>query len=275
VLTQIAKEKQRVACRSVISRSLNHPLVFIEIFSGSGHLASAIKGLGCLAIMWDISLGMHFDLTLRNNQSFLRGLLMGHVVWGIHMGTPCTSFSRARRGKPPPIRDNCHVMGLLVVSEKDARKIKDGNCLMIFSFGILSLCHRLLLPCTIENPTTSMLWITPHAIRASHLEHYTQAVTEFCMFGKPWRKSTKVVGVHIGLRKFDDFRCVNKPAGLCKRTGCPHLVLSGQDPDIPGQFLTLTAQPYPRGFCRVLATAFKNASTCKTGLQLSKLIYRP
>ncbi|CAE8591594.1 unnamed protein product [Polarella glacialis] len=255
-------------------RQLQPPRIFIEIFSGSGHLASAVKRLGGLVLIWDITIGGQYDLTSIANQRFLRGLIIGNLVWGIHLGTPCSSFSRAQRGRPPPIRSSQFPLGLSGLSEKDAERVEIGNCLMSFSIGVLRLCHRLCIPCVIENPASSMLFLTQNAISVSSLSTYTEAITEFCMFGKPWRKSTKLIGVHIGLRKFDEYRCINKPAGVCKRTGCPHVVLSGKDPNQPEQFLTFTAQPCPRGFCAVLAQAFKNASSYIHAANMQQVIQK-
>ncbi|CAE8586489.1 unnamed protein product [Polarella glacialis] len=255
-----------------IGRQMQQPRVFLEIFSGSGRLAAAVKRTGGLILFWDVTLGVEYDLCNKRNQSFLRGLILAGIVWGVHIGTPCVSFSRARRGRPPPIRNNQYINGIPGIDAKNQLKVDVGNCLMIFSFGVLRFCARMHLPCTIENPTTSMLWLTSQAISAQSLSTYTEAVTEFCMFGKPWRKSTKVVGVNICLRKFDDYRCTNKPCGVCKRTMRPHVVLSGSDPNKPGQFLTLTAQPYPRGFCSILATGFRNSSLDISGRTLNRMI---
>ena len=124
----------------------------------------------------------------------------------------------------------------------------------------MQLCQRARVPCSLENPATSYLWRTPPALRIARLSKYSQATTEFCMFGKPWRKSTIVAGVYLDLQRFQEYRCLDKPRGLCKRTNLPHLVLSGRDPD-KKQFMTLTAQPYPRGFCTLLARMFNDAST--------------
>ena len=92
------------------------------------------------------------------------------------------------------------------------------------------------------------------------------------MFGMPWRKSTQFIGVHVGLAALDSFRCLSKPAGLCKRTLLSHVTLSGKDPDCPKQFMTRTAQAYPRIMCRILAEAFKNAAMIATIANFSSLI---
>ena len=95
---------------------------------------------------------------------------------------------------------------------------------------------------------------------------------EFCMFGKPWRKSTRFMYSHLGLATLDCYRCIHKPRGLCKRTMMPHIELSGKDPNATHQFLTYSAQAYPRGLCKVLAEAFHNAAIISKLESLHKLL---
>eukprot|EP00972_Heterocapsa_arctica_P097940 14450485-Heterocapsa_arctica.AAC.1 len=78
----------------------------------------------------------------------------------------------------------------------------------------------------------------------------SDALTEFCMYGKPWRKSTRLIGFNLDLSPLEHYRCIGAARGLCKRTGKPHQVLSGSH---QGTFWTLIAQPCPRKFCSVVA----------------------
>ena len=188
------------------------------------------------------------------------GLIKSRVFWGIHLGVPCTTFSRARRGRPPPLRNNSHLYGLANLSLFEQTKVRQANVMMQFSFHVFQLCKRLGIPCTIENPTTSMLWLVPEAVQAISEPQAAFEKCEFCMFGKPWRKSTKFLGINIGLAELSCYRCIHKPAGLCRRTMRPHVVLTGKDPSAPHQFRTHTAQAYPRKLCQVLARADKHST---------------
>ena len=151
-------------------------------------------------------------------------------------------------------------MGFPKPSEKDHHGVQVGNMLMLFSFNVFDLCHDLKIPCTIEDPASSLLWSTPAAKQAFKVKGFCEAVCEFCMFGMPWRKSTRLIGVHIGIAQLSCHRCLDKTAGLCKRTMRPNIVLSGHDPNQPKQFLTLSAQVYPRKLCTILANAFRHAN---------------
>ena len=67
-------------------------------------------------------------------------------VW---LGTPCNTWSRARRGGgngPAPIRDSNHLWGLPNLSEKDQSKIEVGNALLKFSAAVFRLCVSLKIP---------------------------------------------------------------------------------------------------------------------------------
>eukprot|EP00972_Heterocapsa_arctica_P022513 3310733-Heterocapsa_arctica.AAC.1 len=85
-----------------------------------------MRKAGWWVIEWDVKLGPEYDLLVPGN---LRRLLSWIAIadW-IHLGTPCSSFSTARRGKPGspggPLRTVAHPMGLPGLPEKDALKVK-------------------------------------------------------------------------------------------------------------------------------------------------------
>eukprot|EP00972_Heterocapsa_arctica_P107648 15857797-Heterocapsa_arctica.AAC.1 len=55
-----------------------------------------------------------------------------------------------------------------------------------------------------------------------HLPGCGDALTEFCMYGKPWRKSTRLIGFNLDLSPLEHYRCIGAKRGVCKRTGKPH-----------------------------------------------------
>ena len=226
------------------------PLVFLEVFSGSGRLAQSILSLGGYVMCWDISLGPQYDLLDIDNQRLLRGWLLAGLIWGLHLGTPCTSFSRARH---PAVRSGEHVEGLQQLSKQQQAQVDTGNALLKFSCSLLRVARRMGIACTLENPATSYMFLMPCLLQLLRLKDCNIAVTEYCMFGTPWRKSTKLIGFNINLDVFAQYRCIDKPRGVCRRTNRPHTVLSGWE---NGVARTLIAQPYPRKFCRELANCF-------------------
>eukprot|EP00972_Heterocapsa_arctica_P023541 3468919-Heterocapsa_arctica.AAC.1 len=106
-------------------------------------------------------MGPEYDLINSRVQQLLRGWIIAGLVWGFHLGMPCSSFSMARRGRPPPLRSRDCPMGLPNLSEKDQERVRVGNLLLKVSCGFMRLGRRMMIPCTLENPHTSRAWITP------------------------------------------------------------------------------------------------------------------
>ena len=194
----------------------------------------------------DIAHGPQFDLSSRRIQQEIFQLLQSKAVKYVWMGTPCNSWSRARRwdGRGPgPLRDDAAgLLGLPNLSGSDQRKVELGNALMRFSAKIFRMCMSLNIPVVLENPHTSRLWLAP-PIR--HLLHHSQTeyfATDFCQDGTPWRKRMGLLSFGLDLR-YAVRRCAAAP-GICSRTGLRHQHLEGI---VNGQFRTLAAQPYPLG----------------------------
>ena len=103
--------------------------VFLEIFSGAGALSATLRRRGWKVIEWDIVHGASFDLTVAANIRRLYDMVRSADL--VHLGTPCTSFSVARRGRigDPlgPLRSIASPMGLPNRSNIDQVKIDVGN----------------------------------------------------------------------------------------------------------------------------------------------------
>ena len=105
----------------------------LEIFSGHGRFSKAIRKkmahLFCAEV--DICHGSPFDLSSHHIQQENFRLLQTHQVKYVWLGTPCNSWSRARRwdGRGPgPLRDDgSFLMGLPNLSHADQRKVQLGN----------------------------------------------------------------------------------------------------------------------------------------------------
>ena len=84
---------------------------FLEIFSGTARLTAAVRALGvpCLPPI-DITVCQEvpspFDVLDCDNWSFIMKLIACGAIKFLHFGTPCNSFSAARKedGGPPPLR---------------------------------------------------------------------------------------------------------------------------------------------------------------------------
>ena len=87
---------------------------FVEIFAGKAGLSRGVQLRGKLAVLPPIELEVSehvpFAASIMDEKikKKLETWLRAGVIHLIHFGTPCTSFSRARRddGGPPPVRDD-------------------------------------------------------------------------------------------------------------------------------------------------------------------------
>ncbi len=230
--------------------------IALEIFSGSGHFSKALrKHLGAFVnvVELDYIHGPQFDLTKRSLQQFVLRLIRKRWVVAVWLGTPCNTWSRARRGGgtgPGPIRDNNHLWGLPNLSDKDQSKINVGNALLKFSAAVFRLCLSLNIPVVLENPLTSMLWQTPPVQHLLSHKHVFHEHTDFCQENKPFRKRTRFMFAHTDIRHC--CRHCTARRGVCSKSGKPHMQLSGPK---DGIFLTKWAEPYPLPLCRRLSSA--------------------
>ena len=70
---------------------------FLELFSGSGNLSASFKRLGWRVFPdFEIAKDDMYDLLNPYVQQFVISLIVGRHVWYVHLGTPCTVWSRAR-----------------------------------------------------------------------------------------------------------------------------------------------------------------------------------
>ena len=238
---------------------LTDPPVFIEIFCGTARLSKAIaKRTGWPVLLWDIKFGDAYDLRHLHAQHKILGWIRSGRIRGGHLGMPSQSFSRARDHPPgpPPLRSDAAPLGLPNLSSKDFDKVRAGNNLMRFSVRVMQLAAWQGIPFSLENPRTSRLWLCPpvlHLLRQRAARIY---VTECCMFGVPWRKSTQFVAEHADFAVLNQYRCLGAKRGLCRNSGCAHAALAGRNAH--GTRLSQVAGPYPWALCKLLAQCFYN-----------------
>jgi hypothetical protein len=246
-------QRQFKAC---ISESrLKSRLIFLELFAGSQGLSSALRREGHPCLAFEIRMGPEYDLTNPRVLALIEGWIASRAVIGIWMGTPCTSWSRARRGPPGSgwcaIRSNDRLLGLPDLSAADQKRIALGNATAKASARLIRFCIRQRCPVYLENPAASMLWICPFIKPLLARPECHHVNTDYCQFSKPWRKRTKIAAWNT--HELDSFErhCTGK-AGLCSRTLRPHIVLEGTD-RASGRLWTQVAEPYPRAFCTLVA----------------------
>ena len=225
----------------------------VEVFSGSSHLGKAWLRRGWTFSSWDWIWGDSFDLTRPDN---VRRLLaeVGRAKW-VHLGTPCTTCSRARRGKhgraDGPLRSKAHPWGLPGLPQELREQLRVGNKLIRVSLAVIDLCCRLGIPVSMENPRSSFLWSLP-AVRARLRRPGADLISlDYCAYGTAWQKGTRFATWNADLSSLSR-RCGRRD-GICGWTGRKHWVLEGPCPG--GGRMTKLAEPYPRALCTAYADA--------------------
>jgi len=243
----------------------------LEIFSGLGNFSRAWRRHHRLRAVpiFEVDIRHHadHDLTAAKGQRVIANLIKSGAVVALWLGTPCTSFSRARDipgGGPGPLRSDAQPWGLDGLSEADQAKVALGNCLARLSARLLRLARLLQLPAVLENPHTSRLWLLLPFRRLLAAGRF--AVTDYCQEGLPWRKRTGLLHFHVQLSGAVR-RCVGH--GTCSRSGKPHVQLRGRD---GARFRTSIAEPYPPTLCAQLVTAFDQAIIARQANNLSELV---
>ena len=238
------------------SRANGHSLVFLELYAGSGRVATALhrEGFGC--ITFEMSDGTEHDLLRPVVQRVIQGWMSGGCVGGIFFGTPCSSWPTARRGPPGspwgPLRNTVHIMGLPGLSERDQARVWLGNRTMRQTAKCIGHAVRLGIPTMLENPHSSRLFQAPEIKKLGRLPSCHKWCLDQCQFGAPWRKRTAVWGWEAGHASPElDRRCVGR-GSICSRTNRRHTLLQGSGPD--GKLWTAIAQTYPKPLARTVAT---------------------
>ncbi|CAE8638853.1 unnamed protein product, partial [Polarella glacialis] len=165
-----------VASKVLTSRP-QQPKYFLELFSGSGVLTTAFKQAGCNVLpACEILNGVQFDLTRHSTQEAMLRLLRTGRVWYVHMGTPCTVWSRARHG--------------LTNMARARAKETVGVELALFSVAVARLASSLNIWWSIENPRSSRLWNFHPVSELLQLPHTHWFHWDMCMYDSPNKKPT-------------------------------------------------------------------------------------
>jgi len=210
---------------------------FLELFSGCGRLSDAMNNAGINTLPGlEIKKGGWCDLSRRSTQLVILQWIRERRIFYVHMGTPCTVWSIARRG----------VKDLAKAERKEAL----GVNFALFSAEVAREATRAGVLWSIENPKSSRLWeFGPIAGLASlvgtRFVHFTM-----CAFGERCKKPTSI----LTNAELDSL-------GLWCSGGHAHDDLSGQvKVFLPGgrsewRSKTEIAGAYPRRLCNAWARA--------------------
>ena len=121
-----------------VPQDMLHLKFFVEAFACKAHLTRAVRRKGKFAVLPPIEVDMSeevpnpADLLHPDVRRKLEAWLRAGVIKWVHFGTPCTSFSIARKddGGPPPVRDAERLYGVPDLTDGDRRLLEMGTLLM-------------------------------------------------------------------------------------------------------------------------------------------------
>ena len=153
---------------------------FLELFAGTGALTRAVqaKGLSVLEPV-EICNSPAFDLRRRETQLLvLRWIKSGNIGF-VHLGAPCTIWSRARHG----VKNNAG----------NNHKEKVGIELALFLCEVIRTCNIFGVGWALENPRSSRLFLFEPLIQAIHTGHCFEVNFDMCSYGESFKKDTKIL----------------------------------------------------------------------------------
>ena len=228
---------------------------FVEVFSGTARLTTSVRDLRvpCLPPV-DITLCSNipvpFDvLDVDQWQRFMQLVYFGFIFFA-HFGTPCNSYSAARKddGGPPPLRSKEFPDGLPNLSEQNCCIVFLGN---LFNERTCEACVAIVTlggDFSIENPLGSLLWETPSMKQLLWCARACFVDLDQCAFGAPSQKPTRLL---LSNQRMQKALCRSCPGGHV------HEVLKGKvysEQFKKVVFRAKLAQEYPWELCRIMAT---------------------
>jgi hypothetical protein len=153
--------------------------VFLELFSGTGRLTHAMSSRGLAALTpVDITNGSHHDLRRRGAQLAVLAFIRSGRVRYVHLGTPCTVFSRARR---------------FIRNQQRARDREQvGVELALFSAEVIETCERYGVLWSLENPRSSRLFELPVLRDILFTPRCFAIDVDFCRYGEQHKNPIRI-----------------------------------------------------------------------------------
>ena len=173
---------------------------FVEVFSGTARLTQTVQAgqVPCLPPI-DITLcaaiPFAFDVVDLDQWQFFMQLIFFGCIFFAHFGTPCNSYSGARKddGGPPPLRSLEFPDGLPALSDQNVCIVFMGN---VFNERTCEACIAIVTvggDFSIENPLGSLIWETPSMKQLIWNARAWWVDLDQCAFGAPSRKPTRLI----------------------------------------------------------------------------------
>ena len=162
----------------------------LDLFTGKGGVAKALLRSGCPFVVtfeWKRSAAENLLFT-DNRQKILR-LIELRAVLVVGLAVICASFSVAIT---PPVRTSRFPRGVPWASQSMRSKIKDGNSHSDFAADVVTSCEAADVDFWFENPDTSFIWRQKRLSQFRDPGSHRILRVDYCRFGAPWRKRTRV-----------------------------------------------------------------------------------
>ena len=248
-LEELRKEKLR-------SATWKQGQLFVDLFSGPrSPVGRQVGKRGGAYIAFDILIDERFDVTNPEVEQLLKRWIQQGLVWGVWLGTDCTTWSRASYCKGLGwfnfYRSRQNLWGELAkLSPKAKQRVLEGNQHALFSCRMLwHVLNQPLAVAGLENPAGSVIWLLPQllALERDHPSKVHKSICDYCQYGAPWKKPTTFLWVGIATALAPCKRCGTQKGHICPpRTGKEHLRLGqGRCHPTSGKKLTKLATPYP------------------------------
>ena len=123
-------------------------------------------------------------------------IIAAGLVFFLHCGTPCNTFTAARKldGGPPPLRSKEAPEGLPGLRPSDEVLVFLGNLFLERSAEACFLVFALGGDFTVENPLLSLIWDTAQMQQLLAGARAFALDFDQCAFGTPWLKPTDAAG---------------------------------------------------------------------------------
>ncbi len=236
--------------------------VFLEFWSGKEAITNQWRACGYEVLSFDTLTNPAFDLVDEKVQAVVMRYLRRGRISAVFQGTPCSSWSTARHGRPPPLRDRKEgIYGLPNLSKADAERVRLGNATMKATAKIIRACEEAKVPVMLENPINSMLWAAPEVMACREAPSYLQNHGDYCQHGAKWRKRTRFATWCVPFKIEALCKLCKGKKGFCSRSGKKHVLLNFKPGEKFKVFRTRKADKYPKSVAKAAAKALADAAT--------------
>ena len=230
--------------------------VALEIFAGSCRLSKCLRASGFETVAVDVKDAaghqvLKLDLLSIAGLTVLWDVLSSGQILYVHMAPPCSTASAARfiPGGPRPLRDALHPDGLEGLSFSQRFQVHNANRLYALCRDVALFCHRRGIGWSIENPSSSLFWMTSPMVHLQNklVDDVCTVVFDHCCWGGDRPKRTAL---------WSNLPCLGSLEALCT-PALQHVHKPwGRLPD--GSWSTKAEAAYPLPLCRFWAQLLRS-----------------